>query len=139
MVLKEDTVSGVSGDHTDFCWAGAIGEADAFAGFRGKCGCDEGSMGVGLASYLEAMLASSDEKARPMTMGLSSGDSLLSGVRADCAGRAEGWGDAVAGLWSLLFLNQFQFPTEAEVGSPSNAFRAAASTNFPARSTGVGM
>jgi hypothetical protein len=93
-------------------------------------------MGVGVVSYREELAASSDEKANPMTIGLSSGDNLLSGVRA---GWADDCSEAVAGLWSLFFLNQFQFPTEAEVGSPSKAFNAAASTNLPVRPTGVGI
>lgn len=34
------------------------------------------------------------------------------------------------GLFPDLFFSQFQFPMEAELGSPSSAFNAAASTNF---------
>ncbi len=76
---------------------------------------------MGVGSY---ELASPGGIAIPIMMGRSSGDKPVLGERFESDGDAKFW------PCDLFLLSQFQFPTDAELGSPSRALNAAASTNF---------
>lgn len=126
-----EKLSSVSGDHTDFnCWGDDEVGIGGIWGAAPEVEYVEKSTGLpstAVCGLMTLLARSSEGREIPMTIGLSLGD------RSCCR---DFW-DAffLCPILDGFFLSHAQLPTVADVGSPSSALKAAASTNLPVLSS----